>query len=366
MNHNSINGATSQELETYNPDPLLARLEYGSCLILGRSGSGKSSLLREAIGQLKSFYKKTSKNENRFSGFTAVRNKKNKIKLITVNARSDEYDKLGSKKSPPKRLEYKSLCKASPNSVVIIEDIISMSASEERCLRQLLNYDSHHKHIKVFMIAHHVYKTSIHTLLGFFNYIIFTSDHTNVPLIRITLAYFKIDSDQIATWLTKFKSSTSNYSSYYFFDCKNLSFNKVTGIENLLQGKNIEPIGTAGIVENSTDVVESIKRNNLQDRFDKFVAGQSRTKSDASAIFSMIIHCLPLKLIREHDLTLIFGSKSQSSKLIRDRVSFVDYIDVLLTSNKIPDPKIIFLHKFVQKSCQIPKRFIVNQSLQNV
>jgi hypothetical protein len=80
----------------------------------------------------------------------------------------------------------------------------------------------------------------------------------------------------------------------------------------------------------------------------------------------MIVHCLPLKLIREHDLTLIFGSRQQNSGLTRDRVSFVDYIDVLLTENKIPDSKIVFLHKFVQKSCQIPKMFILNRSLQNL
>jgi hypothetical protein len=293
--------------------------------------------------------------------------KKRKIKLITVNAKSDEYNNLGSHKKPPIRLDYKSLTKASKNSVIIIEDIISMSVAEERCLRQLLNYDSHHKKIKVFMIAHHVYKTSIHTLLAFFHYIIFTSDHTNIPLIRITLAYFKIDPEQIDFWLTKFKTQNSNYSTYYFFDCKNLSFNKVSGIENLLLGTNIEQIGVAGIPESSSELVDNIKRSNLQTRFEKFVAGQTQTKNDASAIFSMIIQCLPLNLIREHDLTLIFGTRNKtlSRQLTRDRVSFVDYIDILLAKDKIPDDKIIFLHKFVQKSCHIPKMFIQNRVLQH-
>ena len=355
----------------HKPDPLLASADYGSCLILGRSGSGKSSLLKESV----SLMRRASADSRKFipqqPPQQQQRQRRRKIKLVTVNAKSDEYDQLGSGRRPPKRLEYKSLCRAPKHSVVIIEDIISMSIAEERCLRQLLNYDCHHKRIKVFMIAHHVYKTSIHSLLAFFNYILFTSDHTNVPLIRITLMYFKINSEQIANWIDKFKSHPANYTTFFFFDCKNLSFNTVSGVDNLLRGTNVEVIGVAGITDSDSSdaaAAASLIRSNLQQRFDKFVAGQARTKANASAIFSMIIHCLPLKLIREHDLTLVFGSKSpaQPQSLTRNRVSFVDYIDALLTADLVPDNKIIFLHKFVQKSCQIPKMFILNQILQRL
>jgi hypothetical protein len=184
--------------------------------------------------------------------------------------------------------------------------------------------------------------------------------------------YFKIDPEQITAWLTKFKSTSATYSTYYFFDCKNLSFNKASSIENLLKGSNIEQIGIAGVLETSADIAASSKRNNLQTRYDTFVAGQTlMNKTNASAIFSMIVHCLPLNLIREHDLTLVFGCKPFSNELggsilTRKRVSFVDYIDALLTPDEIPDNKIKFLHKFVQKSCQIPKMFILNKILQDL
>ena len=64
-----------EQLSTSVPDPSLESLTHGTCLIIGRSGTGKSSLLKTLVSRLA--------------------NKKNRIYLINVRPdETAEYKKL--------------------------------------------------------------------------------------------------------------------------------------------------------------------------------------------------------------------------------------------------------------------------------
>lgn len=322
-------------------DPLLAKSSFGSSLILSRSGSGKTTLLKEGVKALK----KEQKNKKKFN-------------LVTVNAKGSEYTKLNKKVH---KFEIGSVQKAPSDSLIIVEDIITMSNKDEKAFRHVLSYEAHHKRQKIFAVTHHVYRTAIYTLLAFFDYVIFTSAHANAPLLRFVFNYFKIDDEQKDDWISQFKSQPQNFDTYYFFDCQKLTFNRVTGgASSLVSGKNIEILGVSGVpaLPNS-EIQAQVKRTLLQDRFDKFMAGQ-KIKNQASAVFSIIVHCLPLALVREHDLTLKFASRKKREGI---RVSLVDYVTSLLTERKIVRPEFVYVHRYFRKTCCIPDVFVVNSIL---
>jgi len=225
---------------------------------------------------------------------------------------------------------------------------------------------------KLFVVTHHVHKTSLWSTLGYYNYLVFMSLASNAPLVRRTLSYFNIESDQLTDWIEKFASFPQKYTTYFVFDCQKMIFSVVKGgLEDLLSGQNFETVGTAGI-RTSTETKEpsdSAKRTLLQNRFDKFVRGQQE-RHDASAVFSILIDCLPLSIIRVHDLTLTFKTRRKKWKTDEangdndlERVSLVDYIDVLLSDHLVPSNRIIFVHKFVKSSCRIPQIFVRNVHL---
>jgi hypothetical protein len=332
------------------PDPLLLKADYGSSLILGRSGTGKSTLIRS---MLKANYSRT---------------KKSKTPFVTVNAKDREYSdkKLGLQK----KLDYSQIKKAASKSVVIVEDIISMQKKDERYMRHTLNYEAHHKKLKVFAVTHHVYKTSILSMLPFFHYIIFTGTRSNAPLLRNVLNYFKIDPVIRDDWVEKFKKINKTQQTYFFFDCGKYKFYVIDSLSALLGSDSQQPrlLGVAngddGVdFEGKAETEVKIKVNYLQNRFEKFMVGQSN-KHEASAIFSIIVNCIPLHLIREHDLTLSFTSRKRDLRRGPLRVSLVDYITVMLDSKKKINTRILFLHLYLKKSCHIPNIFIKNKLLQ--
>lgn len=317
--------------EEINPDPSLNRVDFGCTLLIGRSGSGKTYYVKHILNNIK----KNNKN-------------KNKVKIYTINVNNREYIDVFQKKITP--IELTQIKEIKRNSYVIIEDVISMSNKENTLLRSLVNYYCHHYFLKIFIITHSIYKNGIYSLLGFFHYIVFTGVKSNLPVLRFTLNYYKLENNDLQTMLTKFKEkSVLNEHTYFIFDTKNMIF--------FSQLKN-EFVNLMTKNDHSTDI-KKISLTEFQIRFDKFVEDFDE-KSKASAIFSIIINCLPTNLIRLHDLTFSFKSSKNSQYV---RVSIVDYISCLLSYSEAPPTEIKCLHNYLKGSCCIPKLFIKNKQL---
>lgn len=288
-------------------------------------------------------------------------------KIYILNASpeeiADQRQLLGSKLST---ITFEKLHTTLRRSVVVFEDLITVSKNDEKQLRTCLNYDAHHKVQKIICISHAVYKTSLFSLLSCFHYIIFTSSTSNAPIIRICLKiYFKIDEVTVQKWLAEFIRLAKNRKNiFFYFECSTMRFYFTTNIFNSKNSKLIsaenQPLEVFSSDEPSTQSLEAeqkeMKKKFLESKFEKIIEGHI-AKPQALAVFSILINCLDLHLIRDHDLTLSFQYRNNNLK----RISLIDYILSLLDgSNKKPSEPLLVLHNYIQNYCNIPSLFILN------
>ena len=293
--------------------------------------------------------------------------KKRKL-IYLINLSQVDFEKTKNNvekksKSVVKQLCFSKMESAKANSIVVAEDIISMKESEQINLRKGLNYNAHHKNQKIICVSHMIHKTSMYSMLSFFHYILFSSSKANLPLIRFTFNYFKLD--KIDEWLQKFLEHGKNgkIGIYFFFDCHKMTFNVLTDI-----GKSEFTVLGGGETDYDEkpqqqqtpkfNRIETIAK--LQIKFDKFLSHHPLS-NQASSIFSIIINGIDLKNIRENDLTISFKDRFNSSKKIL--ISLVDYITILLDENVQVSSSQFVLHKYLQKYCYIPQIFSANKHL---
>jgi hypothetical protein len=257
-------------------------------------------------------------------------------KKIVPCVKSSSFNELGS-------VEKK--------SCIIVEDIIHITKKEEQQLRIAINYQAHHKTQKIICASHAIYKTQIFSLLGFFNFIIFTSAIANIPTLRNVLNYFKVEKDEIDRWLNFYTDmGRGKKGVYFFFDCEKMTFNISKKMFFKLK-KSLSETGQQiqqGGSENKSKI--------LQNTFLKFVENLPE-KNEAIAIFNIISNCVPHSVIREQDLTIAFKFKKNSKRLI----SIVDYVISLISPNIIVRPPLIAMHRFIKNYCKIPQVFIRNK-----
>ena len=251
-------------------------------------------------------------------------------------------------------------------SIILVEDIINMSKNDEKLLRTSLNYDSHHKKQKIFCVSHSIHKNSMWSLLPFFHFIIFTSSPSNVPVIRFTFNYFKIDKHQLDSWLTEYLRLGQNGRKgiYFYFDCIKMTFNVS---ENTQFTKRFVVGQEATFGPNSRSaVVDRIDRGGADDlrqkqiimaKFESLIESLD-CKGQAISIFSILVNCLNYKMIREHDLSFAFYSKTLKSEI---RFSLVDYVTTLLDESAPVSAPLQAFHAYAKTFCHIPTVFCRNK-----
>jgi len=299
-------------------DPTLLTQKYGTCLIIGKTSSGKTTLIKKILRKLPS-----------------------SVDIYTINVKNSEYPNRALK------IDFEQLATVPSKSVIIVEDVISMTPAESKALREALNYSAHHKKQKIFVITHHVYKTSIFQMLPYFNFVIFTASNSNLPILRIILQSSQIAKDQIDQWSLFFKSA--HLYSYFIFDSSKLTFLRADNVNAFFQ-KNFK--SHTGVTNITTPTI-----GDLTARFDSFL-GDHKHKNSAVAIFSILINALPsLKNINPVDLSLQCIDRKQKTISI----SLVDYVISLLRSKSSISKENLFVHKYFMKYCKIPDIFIKNK-----
>lgn len=312
------------------PDPSLHRSAYGSCLIIGKSGSGKTTLLLSIL--------------------KALLKQKTCTPLFTLNVKSKEYSQ-----------QFSALCTASfdtldqlpRHAVIVVEDLIDLSRRHSVLLKQSLNYASHHKRQKLFVVTHHVYKNNVFNLLPYFTYIIFTSAQSNLPILDNVLKFFKIDKTALSAWLQQFRDATKARSFQYFiFDCFSHMLYRADSQKDLLLGK-IFPI--TDIRSNPDSSIVST----LQHRFN-LLSVHHPLHDVGNSVFSILCHSIDCSLINPNDLTLKTYSNKQKTFI---PCSLVDYVFSLIDRSANVSPQSMFLHHYFKNKCQIPHIFIQNPLL---
>ena len=309
--------------------PNLLEAPYGSVLILGGTGSGKTFGLKSILSSLLA---------------------SNLVRLYTINVKDSEY--VDDFKNNHSRIQLDSKDSIKPGSVVVVEDIIDLKTKDEIALRVLLNYDAHHKKLKVFCVSHNIFKTKLYNTISYFNFLMFTSSLGNLYVLKKCLAYYQIEPELAEAWVEKFKMFQGKQGIYFFFDSSQRLF---YATNNLLDSHSNKPILAQS--KNGGDAEK--KRLALQNRFELFFKGR-KNYSQAVAVFSIMNQCLDPEQFKLVDLTVKFRSKNGGEV---KSVSVIDYIDCLLDPEAQPTQAQEILHNFVRSHCTIPKIFVLNLRL---
>ena len=335
-------------------DPALEQVSYGTCLIIGRSGTGKSTFLKEMVSRL-------------------PRGRK----LYLVNVRSDElgeYEKIHpGGQSSVSTLSLATLDKMSSNSTLIVEDIISMKETQQTRLREAVNYTAHHKGCKIFCVTHTVFKTGVYALLPLFNYIILTSSPANAPIIRKIFQQFSIEKQDAADCLQRFQSAFRDHtdagrspvSLLFFFDCTKMTIgfsgNGLTPSSCKSLGSIQQSDATAPHYDSTLTLTASPKSS--ESIFERFFPPSSSSYSKAQGLFLTISSsAAAARYLNPSTLGFSFPSRNGASTL-RLRVSLVDYIVTALSSAARPNKNIRALHRFLRQHCDLPSTVVVNRYL---
>lgn len=314
-------------------DPCLFNSPHGSVLLLGKSATGKTTLVHRIL-------KKYIKLQTR---------------IFTVNVKNNEYQKLSSS---IKNVSFDKLDRIPKSSIVVIEDVIHLSPANAIFLRELINYRAHHDSLKVFIIAHHLLKTNVYQLIPYFHYIVFTCHQANVPIIRILFHSFRLEKSLIQNWLEHYISFVkSTPFSYFFFDTARQTYNFSVSLQSLIQNQFSSYSSNDSEVVRSNDSTHLQKISNFQDRFNFFLFNHP-LQNQAKAVFSILLHCVPLNQINNSDLTLSVYSKTKRSYL---HFSLIDYVICLLSPDCPVRTSDLFLHNYFKHHCQIPTIFIHNK-----
>jgi GTPase SAR1 family protein len=306
-------------------NPSLISSKFGSVLIIGKTGSGKTTLVRRI---LKRYWRDDSTKE-----------------VYTLNVKSNEYKLTNN--NLIKDITFEQLNSVPKKSIIIVEDVISMTPFQAKALREAINYNAHHKRQKIYVISHHLYKTNIFQLIPYFNYVIFTASQSNLPLIKIVFQYFNIAKDQYKLASDFVLNNTLPFA-YFIFGSENQHFVKADSVKALLNNifKNYNSSGTEKTIDE------------LMTRFNSFVSDSNPLKQDASTVFSILVNALPsLTNVNMTDLTL----KCQTTKGSNLHISLIDYVMSLVTKKGSVSKHNVFLHGYFKKLCKIPKMFIVNK-----
>lgn len=282
------------------------------------------------------------------------KNKNFGYKLYLINV--DAKDSAKYKKDFPKlkSINFSQLETAEKKSCIVVEDIIHITKRDEQQLRTGINYQAHHKTQKFICASHAIYKTQVYSLLGFFNFIIFTSSIANVPTLRNVFNYFKVSKSEIEKWIEIFKSvGNGKLDVYFYFDCEKMTF--CYSKKSLFQFKKV--LATVGGGNFNSD--NSGNEIELQKIFSQFVENLP-IKNEAVSVFSIIANCVNPQYIKKQDLSITFMSKTGEKK----HVSLVDYVISMLTPDALVKPPLIAIHRFVKKFCNIPNIFVKNKSFE--
>ena len=137
-------------------------------------------------------------------------------RLYLLNVDKKDAASYSKKYSYAKVIDFEELPRTEKKACVVVEDIIHITKKEEVKLRNAINYQAHHKIQKIMCASHAIYKNQIYSLLAFFNFVIFTSALSNVPIIRNVFNYFKVEAEQIQQWLNAYKKIGMGHHGIYF------------------------------------------------------------------------------------------------------------------------------------------------------
>lgn len=236
-----------------------------------------------------------------------------------------------------------------------------MTKEEEVVFRYFLNEHAHHKTLKMFCVGHTLYKTSLYGMLSLFNFVLFTSTPSNIPLLKQTLAYFRLEKEQILEYVELF-SSRKCLGRYYYLDCQDMkmhSYRSATAA-GLPPGRSTVERGGPSEEEDDDEARRKRREKGLQERFGSFFEDHPE-RVKARALLCILLRALPETMVRDVDLSAKFVHRRGGDK----HVSLIDYISLLLENRGcgVIDSEQQVLHEYIKTKCRLPRYLVLNRRL---
>ena len=220
--------------------------------------------------------------------------------------------------------------KSLKDSCVIVEDLMTLSREEEKSLRHLLDYFSHHSRLHCFVCCHHVQGIGIYPMLSSFQAIMVTLAKSNLKSLDTLLLYFKFPEADRKKYTQEFVTQTSKYG-FVKFDA-----------------------ATREITFHGED--EKVFENDAKKYFAFF-----KEPLQAEVLFNLVYAAMPKNLVRARDHCVQLENK-KTRKIIY--VSMYDYV-YFLSTEKRPSENVLKLHKVIKSlGIIIPTCMIKNAHMQ--
>ena len=217
------------------------------------------------------------------------------------------------------------------DACVLVEDLMTLSKEEEKSLRHLLDYFSHHSRLHCYVCVHHVQGIGIYPMLSSFQTILVTLAKRNLKSLDTLLLYFKYPEVDRKRHTQEFVAQTSKYG-YVKFDAatREISFH--------------------------SEEADKAEENSDRKYFAFF-----KDPIQAEVLFNLVYGAMPKNLIRAKDKCVQLENKKNGKKIC---ISMYDYI-YFLSSEKRPNENIMKLHKVIKSlGIVIPTCMIKNAHMQ--
>ena len=280
-------------------------------LVLGFSGTGKSYLA-------KSFAKASS------------------LPAFVVNGSEEDFD--SEKFEFIDYTELENNIEEYKNSLIIFDDVVRPTDKETKILHDLCVRWKRHGNISIFVNAHSTVKNNLHSLIKYFDYVVWTNSHQNTPIFKNYLQFIPQDkSEALHQWHDFIRNEAKT--NYLRYSNKLSKFNV------------IDVMGT---------ILDSDSESKLRKIIGKYIESAGVQVSECLAFFDYLIKQLPPNSVTYEDHILNLRNPTTNEKLdvnILDLVLLVPREDL----KRPPPPDIIAAFKYLHNLYNLPYFFIGNK-----
>jgi GTPase SAR1 family protein len=304
--------------------------EHTACLLVGRSSTGKSSLVRTILKQFKDFSKP----------------------CYIVNDRNRKTSKFV-------RISFPQLLDPDlHHATVVVEDIVNATPAQFRILAEVLNVGVHHRRLSpTICVTHSVIKQNIHALLPFFTRIYFSGCKSSIPSLRNVLQHFGFQKEEKEFHVRNLIANKTPWS-HYVLHVDQLVIEKVQ--YPFEEGSDDEEDGKKGKKKKKMHVSarEALTQKNALRYFSVL-----KNSKEAMACWDLIYCKLEKRNIDPHSLEITLQTKG--GKRAPVTISLISYVAALVdTDGKVPaSHEIAKFHQYCQteKAIKLPSVFVLNR-----
>lgn len=310
--------------------------EHSTFLLLGRSSSGKTCLIRSILEEFKAYNKSTY--------LLNDRNKKKPAKWVRIDW--NQLDQISS-------------------AQIVVEDVVQATPLQLKLLFQLLNVDVHHKKLSpCIVVSHCLMKNNLFSTLPFYTRIYWTGVVSNILSVRNVLNYFAFTETEKRFHLDNLINNTEKFAHFVF----HVDERRIEKIKFPLQPLEEEEEGEE---EDGDAIKKRPKKITMSVRDAKALSKAKRyfsildNENAALALFELLWSRLPKQSVDLNSLEITLQKKKGNRPPVV--VSLISYIALLVDDKgKMEATRdLIKFHQYVKEArgWNPPSPFLLNKSL---